>query len=144
METKVILNGFQLKRQAEKDGKFISIPFKYYGSKVTARQMDIRQMFNKYDFLVFDYYEAEEIIEYIREITDAPRGLHMPMDGDITFAVEFDNGITVIINAEDEYMGAGESSQGIHVSGVICEDSISNEAIDEVNEWLHKAFTIYK
>lgn len=126
-------------KKLKEENKYISLPFGVSGVPNTERQREIGSMFPYY---MRDNVEVEDVIYDLNQMCDHENvKIQMPYsEGDIDFAIIFDNGAAVHINTVDEYYGGGNCEIAITVEGIANVEELSDEEIKEMIEWLEVAF----
>ncbi|ALS22129.1 hypothetical protein [Paenibacillus naphthalenovorans] len=133
-------NSYSQNEQLSKEGKYISIPFKFLDVVETERQREIREIINKYNYMRSDD-EVELTMDAINEMcNDREVKISEPFNG-VPRAYNIDFGdIEAYITITDEYWGQGNYDYSISLDGIIVKDNVSNERVVEVATWLDEAF----
>jgi hypothetical protein len=126
-------------------GRYISYPFRFSSETNTERQIEIRQMVDKYGghhgFCYTDYDSAELVISELNTMFDSKHKMSMPYtEGNIDWVIQLDNGVEFHLNCFDEYYGRGESETGIALTGIIVDEEMPDEEITKSLQWLANIF----
>lgn len=130
----------QQRDQMTREGRYISIPFKYSDSYETERQQEIRKIMNEFEYMRTDD-EVELVIEAINDRCNDENDVVFieAFMGTSAYNIDFGD-IEVCILLTDEYHGQGDYDYSIILEGVIIHKDIGNERVKEVAKWLDKVF----